>query len=146
MKKWIGYLIITFCLCLNIQAQDEKLERNEKIESYRIAFITEKLNLSPKEATVFWPVYNEFNQKIQFIRKKERERVKQYRQLSNASDSESEKFTNDYISFKQQELDLTKQYLVEFKKVLPPAKVAKLVTLEQEFKLELLKKLKNNKE
>jgi uncharacterized protein (DUF3820 family) len=146
MKKKIGYLIVMFCLYLNVQAQDERLEKNEKVESYRIAFITEKLNLSPKEATVFWPVYNEFSQKIQLIRKKERERVKQYKQLSVTSDSESEKFTNDYMLFKQQELDLTKQYLAEFKKVLPPAKVAKLVTLEQEFKLELLKRLKNKKE
>lgn len=51
------------------------------------------------------------------------------------------KFTADLISFKQQDLYLTRKYIVEFKKVLSPAKVAKLITLEQEFKMALLHKL-----
>jgi hypothetical protein len=34
-------------------------EQRERLESYRIQFITKKLNLSPAEAEKFWPVYNE---------------------------------------------------------------------------------------
>ena len=34
-------------------------ERREKIEMYKIQFISEKLNLTKEEAQSFWPVYNE---------------------------------------------------------------------------------------
>jgi hypothetical protein len=32
----------------------------EQFKSQKIAFITEKLNLTPKEAQAFWPVYNQY--------------------------------------------------------------------------------------
>ena len=34
-------------------------EQRERLESFRIQFITKKLDLSPAEAEKFWPVYNE---------------------------------------------------------------------------------------
>ena len=34
-------------------------EQRERLESFRIQFITKKLNLAPAEAEKFWPVYNE---------------------------------------------------------------------------------------
>src|SRR5690606_1178834 len=35
----------------------------EKIKSLKVAFITEKLELTPKEAQSFWPIYNEHQSK-----------------------------------------------------------------------------------
>jgi len=35
----------------------------EKIEAQRVAFITQELDLTPDEAKVFWPVYNEYDAK-----------------------------------------------------------------------------------
>jgi hypothetical protein len=143
MKK---ILILTSCLLSTVffaLAQEEHPEKNDKIESYKIAFITERLNLSPKDATVFWPVYNEFSDQLRKMKRAEKERVRAFKDKTQPTDAESEKFTADLISFKQQDLDLTRKYIVEFKKVLSPAKVAKLITLEQEFKMALLHKLKD---
>ena len=41
----------------------------EKIESLKIAFITKRLDLTSKEAQQFWPLYNEYNDKIKAIKK-----------------------------------------------------------------------------
>ncbi len=35
----------------------------DKIKSLKIAFITERLDLSTKEAQTFWPIYNEYEEK-----------------------------------------------------------------------------------
>lgn len=137
--------ILYFMLAGIAYAQDEIGEKNDKIEAFRIAFITEKLNLTSKEATVFWPVYNEYSAKIKALRDKDKERVKSLKQNQNISEAEADKFINDYLAFKQQENELTRKYIVEFKKVLPPAKVARLVTLEHEFKIQLLNQLKNKR-
>lgn len=129
----------------SLRAQDEQFNKTDRIESYKIAFITERLNLSPKEASVFWPVYNEFSEQLKKMKRMEKERFKAFRDKNQPSESECEKFTNDFLLFKQQELDLTKKYITEFKKVLPAPKVARLVTLEQEFKMELLHRLKDKR-
>ncbi len=118
-------------------------QKNDRIESLKIAFVTEKLDLSSSEAKAFWPVYFEFNSQLKKIRSKEKENAKVLKTKPNITDQESEKFLAEQLSLKQQQLDLTKKYLVEFKKVLPVKKVARMLMLEQEFKQELLGKLKD---
>ena len=61
MKKiFITLLIIMFGLS-NLVAQGE---RREKLKAYKTAFITEKLELTPAEAEKFWPVYNNYENKV----------------------------------------------------------------------------------
>lgn len=119
--------------------------KSDKIEAYKIAFITEKLNLTPKEAAAFWPVYNEYSDKLVSLRNKEAARIKSLNMDANLTDAEAEVFIKDYLAYKGQLNELTQQYVAEFKKVLPLSKVAKLVTLEQEFKLKLLQHYKEKK-
>ncbi len=148
MKKNIIFICL-LGLSLLVKAQKPQQnedDRREKAEAYKIAFITEKLELTPKEAEVFWPVYNEYNTKVKVLREKDRERTKTFKgQATKSSDQESERFMNEYFAFRQQELELTRKYVTEFKKVLPVHKVARLITLEQEFKHQLLNKLKDHK-
>ena len=69
MKTRIA-LIITLALncAVYISGQNPNMDR---INAYRIAFLTRRLNLTPQEAQKFWPVYNEYQDarfKIQFER------------------------------------------------------------------------------
>lgn len=140
MKKYF-LSVMLLALFSTLHAQ-ERGPANDRIESYKIAFITEKLDLSSKEAQSFWPVYNEYNDQLQALRSKEREKGNAFRKLDNPTEAESEKFIQEHLTFRQQELDHIKKYVAEFKKVLPEAKVARLITLEHEFKLQLLHKIK----
>ncbi len=45
---------------------DEEI-RAEKIQSLKIAFITQKLQLTPDEAQKFWPVYNQYDKEVHSI-------------------------------------------------------------------------------
>jgi len=51
-----------------MQGEDRK-ERKERIEVFKIQFITEKLELTPTEAESFWPVYEEYNKAVKEIAK-----------------------------------------------------------------------------
>lgn len=145
MKNLI--LILTCVLCLPLFAQQDEGEdtRNERIESLKIGFITERLALTTKEAESFWPVFNKYETEIRAIRKKQRDLTKAFNQKSSASEQESDQYLAEQLSLKQQEIDLLKKYIPLFKKVIPTTKVAKLLGLEQEFKLKLLQQLKNRK-
>src|SRR4030043_2082544 len=52
----IAILILAPCLT---RAQNPNQER---LNAYKIAFFTKRLNLTPGEAEKFWPVYNEFQE------------------------------------------------------------------------------------
>jgi hypothetical protein len=144
MKKIFTLLLFVgaFSLYGKAQNDDDGLDR---IESYKIAFITEKLNLTSKEAAVFWPVYNEYSDKISTLRKREHDRVKRFNKIGNPSDKESDSFIKEYLSYKQQQRVMIEKYMIDFKKVLPVTKVAKLITIEQEFKMQLLQRYKEKR-
>jgi Spy/CpxP family protein refolding chaperone len=46
---------------------ENKKENQEKIELFKIQYITKELNLTPAEATQFWPVYEAQKKAIQEI-------------------------------------------------------------------------------
>ena len=117
-----------------------------KVESMRIGFITQKLDLTPEEAQKFWPVYNEFQKKREEFRKKKHGDGKKTKQaLDSLSDKEIEKLVDDEIASRQKELDLQKEYHSKFKSVLPIKKVAQLYRAEEQFAHHLLNQLSENK-
>lgn len=142
MKKILLLTALFAALIGKTYAQEDE-DRNDRVESLKIAFITEKLALTPEEAKVFWPVFNAFSGELKKVKAKERESALTFKAKTNPTDQESAKFISDHIALKQSQLDITKKYVSEFKKVLPEKKVARLLTLEQEFKQQLLQRLKN---
>ncbi len=137
MKKYIYLLVIVATISLNAMAQ-----KGERLETMKIGFITERLNLSSDEAKVFWPVYNKFTDDMKKLRQSSKGKIsEEMADMSAMTDAEAEKVLNDMVNFKIQEADLLKKYAAEFKKVLPVKKVVLLFKAENDFKRELLKKL-----
>lgn len=117
-------------------------ERGEKVKTWKIAFITEKLDLTPDEAQKFWPVYNEYENKLEDLRKKRRqERRSAKENIDEMTDKEVEAMVDSEMTFRQKELDLQKEYHGKFKSVLPVRKVGKLYAAEEQFRMEIIKKI-----
>ena len=127
--------------------QANKGDRKEKIEAMKVAYITDKLDLTPKEAQQFWPVFNEFDDKLKDLRQGRKKDTKDgMDNLDQLSDKEVETLIDSEIGYRQRELDLLKEYHAKFKAVLPARKVAKLYRAQEDFKRELLKKIQERKE
>jgi hypothetical protein len=60
------------------------------------------------------------------------------------SETDAEKTLNEMLNYKISEAEMIKKYASEFKKVLPIKKVVMLYKAENDFKRELLKKLREN--
>ncbi len=148
--KTIKRLLTTLLLILfvgtgTLLAQEEPdfQGKKENIESMKIAFITKKLELTPEEAQQFWPVYNQYNDKMKELRKKRRLASREARQNFDAlTDKELEQLVNNDLINRQKDLDLQKEYNEKFKAILPIRKVAKLYAAEEQFKVVLINKLK----
>ncbi len=140
MKKF--FLIATLLLFLTHIAVAQHGSKEERIESMRIAYITEQLDLTPNEASEFWPVYNEFKKKSRDLR----EGVEGDGETNNMSDSELEAYLNKRFEIEQKELDLKKAYFEKFKTVLAIRKVVRLPQAEKRFKGEVLKAMQRRRQ
>ena len=143
-----GILLLTVVIC-TAQPKMGKYDDRERIEIQKIAFITKKLDLTPEEAQVFWPVYNQCNKERQAFNKSKRGSTKggeDRKNIDEMSDAEVEKMVDGQIAFRQQEVELQKACHDKYKKVLPIKKVAKLYQAEKQFKRELLRKMRDHRE
>jgi hypothetical protein len=146
--KIIYAIIFAAALSTSLQAQilddqqeeDEQRERiQNRIESQKIAFITQKLNLTTAEAQNFWPIYNEFQVQMKDFRN-------QYKfELENRDLSEADAniFLNELLDREQEELDLKKGYFQKLKSAVSAQKVAKLYIIEKKFREEILANIKS---
>ncbi|MCB9192525.1 MAG: hypothetical protein H6602_12760, partial [Flavobacteriales bacterium] len=116
----------------------------ERLDALKVAYLTEKLNLTPEEAQQFWPLYNELDDKLQAIRRQQRGNRSDAKQnFDSMSDTDVAKAIDEELALEQQELNLKKEYNERFKKILPVKKVAKLYAAEHGFRKELLHRAKD---
>jgi hypothetical protein len=137
MKKMM-LILVSFFIAASVFAQDEEPaavdpKAQEKIKAARIAFITERLGLTPAEAEKFWPVYREFSMKREDLRKQYRDTRKN--PDPNKTVEQNEKEALDLgLKLKQNELDLEKEYSGKLLNVVPAQKVMALRKAENDFR------------
>lgn len=134
-------------LSLTTFAQDRE-KHMERIKALRVAFISDRLDLTPEEAQQFWPIFNQFDER-QFELHKQKRRLMHKLRPENAaglSDKETialmeeeDKLESD---FQENRRKLTK----DLQGIIPNQKIIMLKQLEIEFKEKLLKQMKNRRE
>lgn len=147
----IGLFFIATLMCTQLFAQpgnqrgeNTKQDRHEKIEQLKITFITRELNLTSSEAQQFWPVYNEMSDQLKVENKKQRTIAKSLRtNYDSYSDSEFKAELNKLYASETNEVSLKREYNSKIAAIISYKKSAKLLSLEQRFKRELLNKVKS---
>lgn len=120
-------------------------QKKEQVKSMKIAFITSELNLTPDEATKFWPLFNAFEDKQRELKQ---ERIKNYMDRID-SDKLSEKEATTLLTQMENTEDelfqLRKKFVANLKGVLPAVKILKLKKAEEEFSRKLLQQYRDKK-
>lgn len=116
MKKIILFILLSAGVAISAMSQDDQQDVG-RLQAYKIAFLTKKLNLSPEEAQRFWPVYNKYETELRAARIERR----------NNRDNNKEIETEEKI------LNIRKKYNSEFSKALSPEKVNQVFKSEREF-------------
>ena len=146
MKKLYTILFLFVFLCAPIYAQQNKEDR---IKAYKVAFITERLDLSSTEAERFWPVYNRYDKKLYQLRNIELNKIKRRIRrddLNSMSDNDALSILNDIENIENQIYNQKKQLVNELRKILPPKKIIILKKVEDDFNRELIKRLRERRE
>lgn len=143
MKNLIKITAITL-LAINLNAVAQKNDNtlNQKVEAARIGMITNRLNLTTSQATAFWPIYNEYDDRKTEIRNGLKTHLSESRSLAS-TDEKILTELKEMMNLRQKEVDLERESMTKFLKVLNPRQVTELYRTEQMFKQMLLRKLEN---
>lgn len=146
MKRIYTLLVLLFCV-LQINAQHHK--HKEKIKAMKVAYITTELDLTTKEAEKFWPVFNEFDEKMHQLhverRKSRYKRAKEAGGIDNMSEKEASSLLAEKIN-SEFEIAKTQQELVEkLRKIISSKKILKLFKAEHDFNKQLLRDFRNKR-
>lgn len=123
-------------------------EKKDQIKALKIAFITNELELTPDEASKFWPLFNAFEEKQQDIRK---QKLKSYmdrldgNSMDKLSEKEASNMLNQMESTEDELYQLKKKFVSNLKGVLPAVKILKLKKAEEEFSKKLLQQYRDKK-
>lgn len=146
--KIIYAFIFAVALSTSLTAQvsteaKDKTERHEKmqdkIESKKIAFITQKLDLTPSEAQKFWPLYNEYQSKMKDFRNQNKLDVT----AGDISEEEANNFLDKIFSREQKEIDIKEEYFTKMKSAVSAKKVVTLYVLERKFREEIVANIRS---
>lgn len=112
----------------------------QKIESARIALITERLGLSPEQAERFWPLYNQYSQQKRQIRS-EFTKARAGVDPRDMTEEESQRLMTLQFETRQKELNLEKEYANRLRDVISSQQLLNLRKAEDDFKRMLLQRI-----
>lgn len=145
MKTIYTLFLLLFSTFLFGQDIENRIER---VKALRIAYISDKLDLSPDEAQKFWPIFNQFDDKQFELQRQKRQLMHKLRpeNASNLSDKETAQLMAEDDRIETEIQTNRRQLVKNLQGVIPNQKIIMLRQIEIEFKQKLLNQIKNRRE
>ncbi len=149
MKTLQIYVIVAIFFISGLSFGQEVKNPGEKVRSLKIAYITQELELTAKEAEKFWPVYNEYDRKIRGLERNERMKVrtiiKESNGYKNLTDNQADEILNRIYKIERQIFYTKKEMDQKLSKVISKKKILRLKHIEREFVRNLMNRLRSRK-
>ncbi len=145
MKKLLTILLLSLSILASAQDMEKRVER---IKALRVAFISDKLDLTTEEAQKFWPVFNQYDEKHSGLQRQKRQLMFKLRRenTSSLSDKETLKLMEQDEQLETEIQNNRRQLAKDLQGIIPNQKILMLRQLEIEFKNKLLEQIKNRGE
>jgi hypothetical protein len=138
MKTRLYIFSVVFILLLTTSGFSQA--ERDKVEALRVSFISKRIELTTAQSEKFWPMYNEYNDKIKAIKRNLRQSYK--RRPETLSEKEAEDLYSLELQSRQAETDIHKQYSEKLKGIIGVKKMILLRVAEEEFKREIINSIK----
>ena len=118
-------------------------EAGEQVQAERIAYYTKQIGLTPEEAQVFWPIYNEMDNKRTVLFEERAEIIHKFvNESGKLNDKQIDEYLNRLTTIQQKETALPAEYDAKFRKVLSARKVMNMYIAEMGFRNYLLQRMR----
>lgn len=141
MKIYTTILFVLFGILIG-NAQDRHIK--EKIKKLKIAYFTENLDLTEKEAQQFWPIYNAYDDKHHELRIREMSKIKrEVKDMENLSEAEASQILDRLEVIERQLYENERDMMQKLRKILPAIKIIRLKKAERDFNKKLMKQFRD---
>ena len=143
MKKLLPFILLLF-VSLNITAQHKNRQR---IKALKASVITEKLDLTEKEAQQFWPIYNAHEKETSAIRFEEIKsiRIEIRENIENMTDKKANELLKKLSKAENKMHKSRLEFANNLSGVLSPKKIILLKIAEDDFKKKMMAELRKRK-
>jgi len=104
-------------------------QKGEKVESIKVAYISQKVNLDPPTAERFWPLYNQYSDEM--------------RKVLDSKKATDNRSAEEILDQEQKAIDIKRKYSTIFLKVISNEQLTQLFQAEKEFNRMLLRRMNN---
>lgn len=137
MRKLIfGILFVFVGTGLFAQTANDYIEvTREVMKTEKKAAIAEAMMLSEEESNVFWPLYNEYNEKMYTVNTRLVNLINEYaKNYVGMTDEKAKSLWTDALKVETDLLKLEKTYFKKFLKILPATKAVRYMQAENKIK------------
>lgn len=143
MRHAVVYaLIFLFALPVMAQKREKSEYDKEKLESAKVAFITQRLDLSPEQAEKFWPAYNQHSKEKRSLMREIDRLVKEDEEIT---DVRAAAVIERRFEIQQQILDSERAFMKNIVKIISPVQAVKLDDVNKDFARHIYRMQKRNK-
>ncbi|WP_162425706.1 hypothetical protein [Pontibacter pudoricolor] len=118
-------------------------ERRERVEAAKVAFLTDKMELTSEQAQKFWPLYNEYETKRRELLKAYRSGYRQ--DVEELTEQEAKARIDGMFTTREKELALEQEYAAKYIRVISNKQLIKLYRGERDFTKLLLQRLDDSR-
>lgn len=146
MKKIITILLVALCSVATLSAQEKKQQRMspEEYKQRQQEFITQRAGLSDSEAEAFFPVYFQLQKEKMDLHHATISKVRKPKG-EEPTEEEASRFVDEMADLKIKCDQLEKDYIRQFKQMLPASKLLKVQMAERDFQRELMRNLEHGR-
>ncbi|MCF8274352.1 MAG: sensor of ECF-type sigma factor [Flavobacteriaceae bacterium] len=116
----------------------------DKIKTLKIAYITEKLDLTKKEAQQFWPIYNAFEEENYKLKSRAYEDRKNIN-FETLKEDEAILLLKKMRAFDAKRKTLKEHFIDDLSKIISAKKIILLEKVEDDFKHKMFEEFKNRR-
>ncbi len=140
--SYLRYVILLWLMApvTNVSAQDKK----DRVEALRVDFIARRVSLTESEAEKFWPLYNEYHDKLRDAKRSARLLYRQYSE--SMTDEEIRVLANSELATRQAEADVHRLYGNRIREIIGHRKYMRLRIAEEQFRKEMLRTLRQRED
>ena len=133
----IAVLATTVCFVAPVFSQDKPADNMQilldKIKADKKLLVADNMKLTEQEAKGFWPVYDAYQKDLAQLNARIKNAVKAYADAYNkgaVSDETAKALLNEALGIEEAEVQLKRSYVPKLEKVIPTAKVARYLQIE----------------
>lgn len=141
-------LILTMnALWANLQERMLGGPQKQRIETAKVAFFSKQMKLTPDEAKVFWPLYDQYQIALDEQKRERRQKLEDVRtRLEDMTEDQINELIDSRLEQAENALAARKQFITQLRKVFPAVKVALYFKAEEQFQRELIERVNQIKE